>query len=133
MSAPRYIRHKGIMYRLAADAPQTDAIQETAGNPVAGNPAPESESTPTLAPSPEDEDLKTLEMLTGNVNSRATALATGLAPLLEKVRSKSRADADGILSAAKNSLDSLVEDFKLLASKYAGYARRSMSETKEQG
>jgi hypothetical protein len=135
MSAARYIQYKGIMYRLAADAPATDpgAILETGPNPTSPAPAkPESENPPTLAPAPGDDDLKTLELLVGNVSSKATALATSLAPLMEKVRAKSRAEADGILSAAKGSIDSLVEDFKLLTSKYAGVARRSMGENKNE-
>jgi len=131
MAAP-YIMYKGIMYRLAAETTDPEAILETGPNPtVSDDPKPESEQSTTLTPSPSDDDVKTLELLAGNVTSKATALATVLAPLMDKVKAKSRAEADGILSAAKGSIDSLVEDFKLLSSKYAGVARRSMGESKE--
>jgi hypothetical protein len=127
--AARYIQYKGIMYRLAADTPQVapEAILETGTNPAASK--AESENSPTSAPG--EDDLKTLEMLVGNVTTKATSLATTLAPLMEKVRAKSRAEADGILSTAKGSVDSLIEDFKILTSKYTGVARRSMGEKNE--
>lgn len=126
--AATHIMYKGIMYRLAAEVPP-ETILETGTNPT--TPAtPAADNSSAASPSPADDDIKTLELLVGNVTSKATALATVLAPLIEKVKTKSRSDSDSILSGAKGSLDSLVEDFKLLASKYAGVARRSMGENK---
>jgi hypothetical protein len=124
--AATHIMYKGIMYRLAADVPP-ETILETGTNPTT---TPAADNSSVTAPSPADDDIKTLELLVGNVTSKATALATVLAPLIEKVKTKSRSESDSILSGAKGSLDSLVEDFKLLASKYAGVARRSMGENK---
>jgi hypothetical protein len=115
--AARYITYQGIMYRLAADAADPATILETGPNPTVDIPAPEVETSATPSPSPSDEDLKTLEMLSSNVTSKATSLAATLAPLVSKVKAKS-----------KGSIDSLVEDFKLLASKYKGVANRSMNE-----
>lgn len=123
--AANHIMYKGIMYRLAAEVPP-ETILETGTNPT----TPAADNSSAAAPSPADDDIKTLELLVGNVTSKATALATVLAPLIEKVKTKSRSESDSILSGAKGSLDSLVEDFKLLVSKYAGVARRSMGENK---
>jgi hypothetical protein len=126
--AARYITYQGIMYRLAADAADPATILETGPNPTVDIPAPEVETSATPSPSPSDEDLKTLEMLSSNVTSKATSLAATLAPLVSKVKAKAKVDADNILMMAKGSIDSLVEDFKLLASKYKGVANRSMNE-----
>lgn len=127
MKAPKHIKYSGKMYRLAAEqatpAMNTDTISETAGNPTETKAAPD---TPAVAPDVADSDRKTLELLTTNVTVKAKAMADGMGTFMAAITDRTKADQ--VLATAKANLDGLLEDFKLLSGKYAGYAKRSLSE-----
>ena len=123
MKRPTQITYNGHMYRLAEEVKAPDVPPETILE-TAANPTENAAASP--APDASESDRKTLELLLTNVVAHARALADGMDSFMGALGN--RTQADKVLAEGKDHLDGVLEDFKLLSSKYSGYARRHLSE-----